>query len=439
MPRVVGLIFVILVNVTCGSETQHSLPSFIALEHDHGGRYTYLNMLIDHVHDTTWHISYSSDVERNFEPAIETALQLWLQPLRDMGLRDIVDDFKFYHHREGDYPSSVPWSEVLFRIFFSSSSGGNLKGLYRTTHVNKGEELETLKPEWLPILTVYNVGESKENFATDSFFMFVLVHEMGHGFGLADIYEGTGGEGRRGSQPLSVMAADYPAFNYPPVLPPGKGIELTTDDIKGLIWLYKKYVEQSIKDIADCYHNDYKYEDSPPGCVPGTPPTEPEPQPPPINPPTTEPSPPTEPLTCADDPCADACLTSCIYRSCGSRYANPSDRYRTSCYSRDDGQWCGSAGQGRTDVCRAKAIKPQPPTSDPPTEPQPPATNDIAAQCCNEGFSCAAWPGKADIFLCNATPQGETMSHTHSPCCQTDAYECEAWPGRAVAAVCFGR
>ena len=74
---------------------------------------------------------------------------------------------------------------------------------------------------------------------------------------------------------------------------------------------------------------------------------------------------------------------------------------------------------------------PEPPTS----EPRPPTTTDIATLCCESGFSCAAWPGNADIFLCSEASTYDPQS----PCCQTDAYECEDWPGRAQAAICFGR
>ena len=451
MQRVVGFIVVVLVSISCGNETPHATPSFIAFEHENSGEYKYLNLLIEHVHDDTWHIPYASTVQKDFSAAITIALQTWLQPLRNLQLSQaVVDDFEIYRYSVNDFNTgNVPWDDVLFRIIFEAGNNGdNIKGQYLGISVRT--DMLPLPPvslsvDELPILTVYDAGNTADELTTDTEFMFILVHEMGHAFGLADTYATSGNSisGRKGNQPASVMASSREVFNYPPILPHGTSIELLPDDIRGLTWLYKKHVTREIGSFSDCHLDDYKYESSPAGCVPGTPPTEPEPQPPTEPPTKPEPQPPTtEPptKTCADDPCADACLTGCRYRNCGLSYANPDARYRTSCYSRDNGQWCGSAGQGRADVCQETAI--QPPTEPPPAtepDPQPPVVNDSAAQCCDAGFSCAAWPGKADIFLCHAAPQeNETVFSSQSPCCQTNAYECEAWPGRAAAVICFG-
>ena len=376
MQRMVGFIFVALLVAACGSETPPATPSFIVFEHQYGEQYKFLNLLIEHAHDDTWHIPYASTVQKDFSPAITIALQTWLQPLRDLQLsRAIVDDFEFYHYAVDDFNTgNVPWDDVLFRMVFEAGNNGdNVKGKYQGTWVPADMLPPLLSAEELPTLTIYDAGNTAEELTTDSRFMFILVHEMGHAFGLADTYaaSGNGISGRQGNQPAAVMAASRGVLKYPPILPHGTSIELTTDDIKGLLWLYKKHVTQEIDSLSDCHFADYKYEDKPAGCVPGTP-TEPQPQP---QPPTTEP-PTTEPPT-----------------------------------------------------------EPPPPTE---PDPPPPVINDIAAQCCDAGFSCAAWPGKADIFLCSAAQEDETVLSSPSPCCQTSAYECEAWPGRAVAALCFG-
>ena len=441
MRRVVGFIFVALVCVSCGNEIPHSTPSFIAHEHQDHGRYDYINLLIHHVHDATWHIPYANDGEdKNFIEAIRIALQTWLQPLHNLQLsRSIVSNFVFYHYQAGNpHGSGIPWDEVLFKIKFTNSTGGG-KGSYEVLFYPKGTNPPPLAAHDKPEVSIYKVEKAADDFVTDSDFMFTLLHEFGHAFGLADAYAQGGGKlVPKGSQPLSVMASSYEQLNYPPIFSSNERIQLTTDDIKGIVWLYKKHVMGDVESLSDCHFEDYRYENSPPGCVPTTPQTEP---PPTAEPPTVEPQPPTAeppiiepaPQTCADDPCADACLTGCRYRNCGLSYANPDARYRTSCYSREDGQWCGSADQGRVDVCQETSI--QPPAE---PEPQPPVVNDIAAQCCDEGFSCAAWPGKADIFLCHAAQEDEAVFSSQSPCCQTNAYECESWPGRAVAAICFG-
>ncbi len=465
--RVVTLILVVLAVVACGEDTQHSTPSFISNDHHFGEGNQYVRMFTEHVHDETWHITYTAEVERDFEAALTIALQTWLQPLREIELnRDIVDDFEFYRSNAIDTlgTNTIAWDDVLFRSRFTAGSGGDKAGLYESTYFPpQGVFFPPIPdlPRDLPLLTVFEVDETATDITTDSYFMFVLMHEVGHGFGLADTYASFNADGtvnRQGNQPVSVMAGDYVAFAYPPILAADERVELASDDIRGLLWTYKR-VTGDVDDITDC-GEDYEYENSPRGCIPSTPPEPPPPEPPPPEPPTPEPPPPEPPppepptpepptpepptpepptpeppTTCAANPCADTCLVGCIYRSCGRSYANPDTRYRTSCYSKNTRQWCGSAGRGRNDVCRKKLPAQEPPS----TKPRPPASDDRhAVQCCEEEFSCTAWPGRADIFLCRAAQEDEILPIHPSPCCQPYAYECDSWPGRASAALCFG-
>ena len=349
------LVGISLVVFACGNETPHATPSFISLEHDYEG--DYINQLIAHVHDTTWHIPYSTDVAKNFEPALRKAVQIWLQPLRRLGLsRNIVSDFKFYQHPPDNlHGSNVPWEKVLFRIRFSVKSiGEGVLGEYTSVYVPSGSPKPVLTAEQKPSAILYKVDEAATEAVTDSLFMFALVHELGHAFGLADTYTVHNGTlGRRGKQPSSVMASDYYAFNYPQFFSAGNNIKLANDDIKGLLWLYEKQFTDNVDSLADCYFDDYQYEDDPAGCVPNsdTQPTEPEP----IEPEPVEPS---EPIGIAAQCCAE--------------------NFRCA-------RWPGKAD---IHLCRAR---------------QTFATDDGMSPCCQpEAYECEAWPGRAVAAVCFA-------------------------------------
>ena len=81
-------------------------------------------------------------------------------------------------------------------------------------------------------------------------FIFVLVHELGHAFGLGDTYvrdrtPSTGGLAfTMGKQPAAVMAARFPGALPAP-------FALGEDDRNGIIYLYKYLYEDHPAD--DCF------------------------------------------------------------------------------------------------------------------------------------------------------------------------------------------
>ena len=104
-------------------------------------------------------------------------------------------------------------------------------------------------------------------------FAFVILHELGHAFGLLDTYRrlelereelrvSRGGLERTiGHQPASVMSGG----NVPrPVL-----TRVSQDDANGIVWLYKFYHENL--PLEDCIFPDYELETSPDGCRPKSP------------------------------------------------------------------------------------------------------------------------------------------------------------------------
>ena len=246
MRGLVSFILVVILTISCGGESPHSTVSFMTFDHEHYGKHKFLNLLIEHIHDDTWHIPYATAVQRDFAPAITLALQTWLQPLRNLQLgRDIVNDFEYYRYPVNDLTTNeVPWDNVLFRIIFEAgNNGNNVRGEYLGIYVlAEMPSPPPLSADELPILTVFDVASTVDELTADNEFMFTLMHEVGHAFGLADTYTASNNivSGRKGNQPPSIMASSRELFNYPPTLAPGQRIELSTDDIKGLIWLYKK-------------------------------------------------------------------------------------------------------------------------------------------------------------------------------------------------------
>ena len=88
-------------------------------------------------------------------------------------------------------------------------------------------------------------------------FIFVLVHELGHAFGLDDTYvrgrlQSTGGLAHTmGKQPTSVMAGSFWEVRFPRFLP----FHLVEDDKYGIIYLYKYLYEDH--PAGDCFFPDY--------------------------------------------------------------------------------------------------------------------------------------------------------------------------------------
>ena len=105
--------------------------------------------------------------------------------------------------------------------------------------------------------------------------IYLLVHEMGHTFGLADMYVGgsqksTGGLDKTGgTQPASIMAGIFVEsleFSWITTDDWDKLQYITQDDANGIVWLYKYYHEN--QPLEDCYFPDYTFQEKPRGCVP---------------------------------------------------------------------------------------------------------------------------------------------------------------------------
>ena len=220
-----------------------------------------MNNLIRRVHKEQWTIGYRyadncAPGARNngqaIEEAITASLNAWLQPVRELNTgKPVVDDFRYV-------PNLVfPLQEDERKLYdlvieFYCDRG--------TSHALVGaDEAKS------PFLKMHRGTFVDDQFAG------VLLHEIGHAFGLNDTYTNPkrianeelrvsrGGIGRTiGHQPGSVMSS----HNVP--LPHGTGI--SQDDANGIIWLYKFYHENLA--LEDCIFPDYELEKNPDGCRP---------------------------------------------------------------------------------------------------------------------------------------------------------------------------
>ena len=226
-------------------------PGFMSFRHRHGLKQ---NLLILKVDKPQWKIGYrfAADCPEEFrlkEPelkdAMTTVLQLWLKPLRELNpVRPITNDFLYL--RQDDF------------------HGDRDKAALRELDVRVTFECRIARSiAWIATVSSPDIY-IRQGTDIDRTFLLVLTHELGHAFGLEDTYvreeedRNKGGlETTVGTQPASFMAgwpADNPINN------------ITEDDTRGILWLYKHFHEGL--PIEDCFFPDYVLEKEPRGCIP---------------------------------------------------------------------------------------------------------------------------------------------------------------------------
>ena len=224
-------------------------------------------LLMPHIFKPQWKISYRYGVEcqpadrqngEALKEAISSSLRTWLQPIKELKPQGVIVD-KFVYELQPDFdpnqfdridrnqPGAVEkireilreeWREIDLRVTFQCEQGRSYAaiGLLFPPAVVMRRGTETT-PEML----------------------FVLVHELGHTFGLADTYARPGIMRNRGGlrfttgkQPVSVMAKSRHVHvdNLPPPA-------ISEDDKRGIIWLYKYFHEQ--QEAGNCFFADYIY------------------------------------------------------------------------------------------------------------------------------------------------------------------------------------
>ena len=205
---------------------------FITVAHDDPERFVNgENILIKRVHEEHWDIFYqvhedcpdsrkTEEKHRLFRESLEWGIRTWLAPLREITDRPIVDKFIFHQgegqHDEYEIAATFGCEKRASRGHRSSRS------LDINEHQGRGVSFENLP-----------YGR----------FRFVLLHELGHVFDLADTYVGnlmfsppsTGGLPKTiGNQPQSVMSIDGGCLSIG---------WLCLDDKRAIQWLYRYHWE----------------------------------------------------------------------------------------------------------------------------------------------------------------------------------------------------
>ena len=236
--------------------TAKQAEGFITVAHDEPERFANgKNMLIKRVHEDSWDIAYgfaddcpdSEKTEENLailREALEHAIRLWLEPLREISDKPIVDKFNFY-----DLDRKPYHIYARFTCRFGRSGANKWTRVVVMKKVNWGLRISPDLP--------YRLSS--------------LLHELGHTFDLADTYaeEGRGESfvstgnlsSTRGKHPKSVMSSVYCRQ------------QLCDDDKKAIQWLYRYHYEGL--DPTNC-PPDYVYDELPGddrigGCVPRQP------------------------------------------------------------------------------------------------------------------------------------------------------------------------
>ena len=217
------------------------------------------NLLINKVHKHSWVIGHRYDSacpaaerknSKELQRAVTTAIQAWLQPLKDMQTeKKIVSDFRYVPQPDivGNNRKAIDLLALDLRVTFYCLEG-------KSTALTE-------------LLLSPDIYLRKGTRVTDAL-MFAIAHELGHAMGLDDTYVklaennvSKGGiEGTIGTQPPSVMSGHIRV---------GVAHHISKDDANGIIWLYKRTYENLALD--NCLFPNYEFEQSPDGCRPTNP------------------------------------------------------------------------------------------------------------------------------------------------------------------------
>ena len=215
-----------------------------------------LKLLMPHIFKPQWKIGYRYGANckpserqhsKNLEKAITASLQLWLQPLKELKpTRPIVD--KFVYELQADFDPHKPENLDDLRAV----------DLQVTFECNQGVSGAPIGRIYPPAV-IMRAGTE-----VSPWLSYVLAHELGHTFGLADTYARQGYMRNRGGlpwttgkQPWSLMSG--PSYGETPQA-------IGEDDKRGIIWLYKYFHEDLATD--DCFFADYMFVEEPRGCRP---------------------------------------------------------------------------------------------------------------------------------------------------------------------------
>lgn len=221
---------------------------------------------------------FTHEYRQQLEHGITTAIKVWLRPV--LIKHNIVNKFRYalkdtepitglnssrIKYVRGDEPADIAF------IFYCKEYAPGRAHYSAQAHDDEvhGRTIHGV----VHMRGVYHLPDPRPDFPSPTdlnrYPSHVLLHELGHAFGLGDTYSdlqlgaaSTGGlPNTRGSQPESVMSSSsHISLNVHGNLVLGK------DDSDGIKWLYRHYIEKNIQ--RDECPVDYRYEEIPSGCVP---------------------------------------------------------------------------------------------------------------------------------------------------------------------------
>ena len=276
------ILFVVIIS-SCQLVDNESGSKFVAFIQQDSGSNRGERFLIKGVHKSSWQIgigfsdnndcdgSFSSIQKNELRAGISEALRVWLTPLADKP--NIVDNFN-YIPRESFLPRPplIPGQNIYLLRDNNNTLDVEIVircAVGRSFALRRGGRVSTIN------LFRDVIQPTAERAVTSlrKYHKVVLLHELGHAFGLGDTYvdqrnifrysrSDGGSRYTAGKQPLSIMNAIYLVNSsfY-------RQYRLAADDVAGIRWLYRYYVERNLSSIRDC-PTDFIYEASTKGCKP---------------------------------------------------------------------------------------------------------------------------------------------------------------------------
>ncbi|MGE0171963.1 MAG: hypothetical protein AB7T49_04225 [Oligoflexales bacterium] len=238
MNKLLFLSFTIAVFVAgsaCKARKEQSGTKFIAYARESGPIF-----LISKVHNDV--IRYAQKGEKCDRPkqkipsgkSLELAIQTWIDVVKSAaseGKVALVSD-KFPTFEEIPYEQQQPFADI--KVVFHCEVGRSYAHVFAPYAMPIVHAFASSKPDW--DFWPYEFT----NIDT------ILLHEVGHAFGLGDLYIDGSANPQQRQPEKSVMNDPY---RY----------KIQPDDIEGLIHLYKFYVSKEIDDLKSC-PTGYKYE-----------------------------------------------------------------------------------------------------------------------------------------------------------------------------------
>lgn len=239
--------------------------------------------LINKVHNDELYITYgfrdnddcggkfTAKYRQQLENSITEIIKVWLRPILIKG--NIVNKFRYAmkdidleaYRPQIKYQEEEEYADIAF-IFYCLGADNIDRSVWTTQVLDNGKRIHGVVR-----MRAYSLVNFPAPTLTDldMYVSSIVLHEVGHAFGLGDTYlvpsrgESRGGHPTTlGSQPESVMANSAHRLG----VDTHGNLKLGIDDSNGIKWLYRYYVEKSIR-IDECPAG-YKRKVNEAGCVP---------------------------------------------------------------------------------------------------------------------------------------------------------------------------